>query len=703
MIERCKFYDGWILKTQNTWYVISISESGALHNIYWGPSLHAEEDIPLPQFLIPSSFDGEKGYLPLEYPEWGGYLFSVPCVKITFPDGNRKTLLKYKCSELGKDAYGNDQLIITLVDGYYNIRVVLNYVVYENFDIIERFVEIFNEGTDYVILDIAHSASWNLPLNRDYRLTYCHGNWAREFNIKHIPIHEGKFVIESRKGHTSHDFNPWFMLDDLNRNATEESGEVWFGALAYSGNWKILVEKTPFGLTKAVGGINDFDSIFKLKPTKWFRNPSFFGGYTNKGFGQASRNLHNLQRKYVFPYNFKNTLRKVLYNSWEATMFNVNEEDQIKLAEKAASIGVELFVIDDGWFGARNNDRAGLGDWRVNPQKFPKGLGPLIEKVNSLGMDFGIWVEPEMVNEDSDLYRNHSDWVMRFPKCKPEKGRNQWNLNVAKPEVADFIFNSVDALLSNYNIKFIKWDMNKAITDPGWIEFENDRRKEIWIRYTWNLYEIFDRLRNKHPHVMFETCSGGGGRVDLGILHRTDQFWTSDNTNPYDRLIIQEGCSYVYSAKSMVAWVTDSGQFDLKYRFHSAMMGVLGIGANLHKWSENDFKLAKAMIEEYKKIRHIVQDGDLYRLISPQRSDFAAIQYVSRDKKESVIFCFRTTTHFGKCSIEIFPRGLEPTEMYSGKGLIGEISGKGIMDGGLKVQLPKDFSSEMLYFEAKKR
>jgi len=292
-----------------------------------------------------------------------------------------------------------------------------------------------------------------------------------------------------------------------------------------------------------------------------------------------------------------------------------------KLAEKAASLGVELFVLDDGWFGERNDDTAGLGDWYVNKKKFPHGLTSLISYVNELGMDFGLWVEPEMVNKNSNLYNLHPDWVYHFPNRLRSESRNQLVLNLAKKEVVEYIYDFMNTLLGAYNIKFIKWDMNRPFSEPGWSEASKFQQQEIWVCHVQGLYQILDRLRRKYPEVIFESCSGGGGRIDLGILQRTDQVWVSDNTDAFDRLKIQEGFSYAYPPKIMMSWVTDSPNWlnqrklSLEYRFNVAMMGSLGIGGNLNNWSKNEIKLAKEKVIQYKKIRETIQHGDQYRLL----------------------------------------------------------------------------------------
>jgi alpha-galactosidase len=486
---------------------------------------------------------------------------------------------------------------------------------------------------------------------------------------------------------------------------------VWFGALAWSGNWKLVVEESPVHQVRITGGYNDFDFSYPLNPGEHLDTPTYFGGFSANGFGGASRCMHRLELNEILPDHGRPRVRPVLYNSWEATEFKVNETGQEALAEKAAKIGVERFVMDDGWFGVRDNDRAGLGDWFVNPKKFPNGLQPLIKSVNSLGMDFGLWFEPEMVNPASQLYRLHPDWVMHFPDRPRSEARNQLVLNMARNDVKEYIFKAVDQVLTDNNIKFIKWDMNRHFGEPGWPEVSVAQQKEIWIKYVRNVYEIMDRLRAKHPGLEIESCSGGGGRVDLGVLQRTDEVWTSDNTEAFDRLTIQEGFTYAYAPKVMMAWVTDVPNMNgrstpLDYRFLVAMQGSLGIGANLNKWSEADFNLARKMIAYYKNVRQTVQLGAVYRLFSPRESNLTANQYVSNDGKQAILFAFLHSQQFRNPVPTVYLRGLAPDGIYKVTKIDNKLldqnetySGSYLMNHGLSLKLVGDYDSTLVQFD----
>jgi alpha-galactosidase len=694
----------WALRSSGATYGLAIDEEGHLRHLYVGPPLPRLEDLARTDEI--SSPLGREHFFPwespagpnerYEYPAWGGMYYHEPCLKATFDDGGRDVRLVYEGHDTGGDE-GTSELVVTLRDPHYPLRVHLHFRLFEELDLLERYAVVENAGQVPITLEQVLSAAWHLPRGRNYRLTHLAGRFAAETQIEREDISLGKKVLESRRGNTSHHANPFFAVDC--GTATEEQGEVWFGALGWSGNWKIVVEQDAFGLLQVSGGINDFDFAWHLEGGETFKTPSFVGGYTEGGFGQASRNLHRYARKYVLPHE---GTRPVLYNSWEATYFDINEEVQGRLAEKAASLGVELFVVDDGWFGERNDDTAGLGDWWVNRKKFPNGLGPLIERVRSLGMSFGLWVEPEMVNPDSELYREHPDWVYHFPNRPRTESRNQLVLNLAKEEVRDHLYSVLDRLLTENEISFIKWDMNRPFSEPGWPEAPLQRQREIWVRHVRGVYEILESLGQRHPKVAFESCSSGGGRVDLGILRYTDQVWTSDNTDPFDRLKIQEGCSMAYPARVMMCWVADPGFWaknrttSISYRFHSAMMGSLGIGTNLLKWSEEELREAGKLVRRYKEVRDVIQEGDQYRLLSPREGETTAVQYVSEDKRASVIFVFRHPHQFLDPSPKIYPRGLKEDSIYRVTDVEEPRSGGALMARGIEVPLAGDLTSVMI-------
>ena len=697
----------WVLETARTSYVIGLNQQSELQNVYWGEKLSGDAGLAPAHFAHEwASFDSPETMTNLEYPGWGRRYFNEPSLKVTLADGTRDLALKYVSHQIQ-----GGTLVIRMKDISYDLYVNATYKVFSAEDVIRKSAVIENRTPQVVTLESAQSGVWYLPAGEGFRLTYLTGRWAGETQLTRVPVTPGKFVLESRRGNTSHQLNPWFAIDSGGQ-ANEEDGRVWFGALAWSGNWKLVVEDTPPAhQVRVTGGYNDFDFSWPLKPGETFDTPAFYGGYSGGGFGEASRLMHRLERNQILPDRAQPHPRPVLYNSWEATTFNVNEDGQKALAEKAAKIGVELFVMDDGWFGARNDDHAGLGDWYVNPQKFPHGLKPLIDHVNSLGMDFGLWFEPEMVNPNSDLYRAHPDWVMNFPGRPRSEARNQLVLNMARDDVKEYIFAALDKILSENNIKYIKWDMNRHFGEPGWPEVPMAEQKEIWVKYVRNVYEIIDHLRAKHPNLEIEACSGGGGRADLGILQRVNVIWTSDNTDAFDRLRIQEGFTFAYAPKIMSSWVTDVPNFNhrstpLSFRFLVAMQGALGIGSNLNKWSDEDFALATKMIAYYKSIRETVQHGDLYRLFSPRESNLTANQYVSADGNQAVLFAFLHSEQFERPSPTILLRGLDEAATYRVKTIDDKVlektettTGSFLMHHGVNLRLIGDFDATSVVFE----
>jgi alpha-galactosidase len=693
-----------------TTYAFGVNEKDELQSIYWGGRISDDDTIPSPKAAHEvASFDSPSTTTLQEFSGWGGGIYVEPALKVTFPDGNRDLVLHYVSETTNKDGF-----VVVLKDVSRDIFVELHYAVDQTTGMLGRSAVITNRTKQPLTIEEAAAASWNLPSGSDYSLRYLSGRWAGENSLNQQQILPGKTILESRRGSTGHQNNPWFAIE-RGTSSDEDTGEVWFGALAWSGSWSISIEQDQLRQVRVTGGYNPFDFSYHLAPGEQLSTPVFYGGYSRQGIGGASRALHRFELTRILPHAPKPRPRPIIYNSWEATGFDVNEAGQEALAEKAASLGIERFVMDDGWFGQRKDDHAGLGDWYVNPKKFPNGLKPLIDKVHSLGMDFGLWVEPEMVNPDSDLYRKHPDWVLNFPGRPRSESRNQLVLNLARRDVRDYVFQFLDELLSKNDIAFYKWDYNRNWSEPGWDAVATEEQKEVYVKYVDNLYSILRELRAKHPKVEIESCSGGGGRVDLGILGVTDEVWPSDNTDPFDRLTIQDGFTYAYTPGVMMAWVTDSPNWvnnrttSIEYRFLSSMQGSLGVGANLNKWTPDDFAVAKDMIAAYKQVRETVQHGSLYRLISPQRnSEHSATEYVSLDKQQAVLFTFLHSSQKGYPFPRVYFRGLEPSRQYrlrfihSAKALDAPevASGKYWMNHGIAVLLRGDFQAAGLVLEA---
>ncbi|WP_210588454.1 alpha-galactosidase [Streptomyces sp. GESEQ-35] len=674
----------WLLTGPTSGYAIHLTDDDELVHLHWGPRIALADAEALAVRALPdcSSFESQLDGRE-EYPVEGGPRFARPALSVRTEE-RRGTEWRFEAYEAE-----DDELRLRFRDE--GLTVTLHYRMRD--DVVERWVTLDNDGPTVELLR-ADSATWTLPDRDGWRLSQLHGRWAAESRLVRSDLTYGEKVIGSRRGHTGHQHLPWVALD---ADATEERGEVYGCALGWSGSWRIAVAQLPDARVQITGGAGYDDSgLLRLAAGESFTTPVFAGLWSDGGFGGASRAWHAYQRAYVIPDAGQD--RPVLFNSWEATEFDISEEQQRALARRAADMGVELFVVDDGWFGARTSDRAGLGDWTPNPDRFPGGLKPLADHVHGLGMQFGIWVEPEMVNTDSDLYRAHPDWAQHQIGRKRTEFRNQLVLNLARDDVQEYLWERLDTLLSSAPIDYVKWDFNRCFTDAGWPGEAYPQR--LWVDHVRALYGLLDRLRDAHPGVAFESCSGGGGRIDLGIMSRTDQVWTSDNTDPLDRLAIQYGFSQIHPARVMAAWVTDSPNTQLngrvsslRFRFVSAMAGVLGVGGDLTRWTDEELAEAGNWVGLYKEIRPLVQRGDLYRLRPPQ-GGASAVQYVLGD--EAVVLAWLQAQRYGEPVPALRLRGLDPTASYECRET-GEVHrGAVLLHHGLRTGLRGDLDATVL-------
>ncbi len=646
----------FVLETKNTHYVLGVDKYGYNRHIHWGKKCNIND------YYTTDIWDENSNHTRLdmakqEYTVFGGTMYRESDLKVVFPDKCREIELEFK------DVKAEDNLLTVIFeDKAYPLQVILKYKIQDNDDIITRWAEIKNIGSEKIILDRVFSAELTLPSIYPYTFKNTNGSWGGEFVETESTLEGGALVFDSKRGTTGHNQSPYFIAY---QNADEKQGDVYFATLAYSGNFKVLCTRDLFYTTRVSLGLNDHDFKYELKGGETLETPKVFCGYT-VGFGEMSRQMNRFAINHVLPKQFNDKILPVLYNSWEATEFDVNCKDQTKLAKLAADMGVELFVMDDGWFGGRNHDRAGLGDWFVNKRKFPKGIDELINNVNKFGMDFGLWFEPEMVNPDSDLFRNHPEWAYHYDNRTAHTLRHQLVLNMTRKDVQEYIFECMDTMLTNHNIKYIKWDMNRPLSETG---AENLAcPQELWYRHTQAVYDIVDRLKEKHPNVAIESCSSGGGRSDYGALMHYDQVWTSDNTSAVDRMMMQKWFTYLRPTKVMRAWVTDVNWYNppmsLDFRFHIAMQGSLGVGGNLTKYSKEDLAIAEKNIILYKAIRHLVQFGDLYRILDPDRDEILFNLYVSEDKSEAVGFLSSVVTRFMQKQIPLKFEGLDDEKIY---------------------------------------
>jgi alpha-galactosidase len=650
---------GWIVSTRSATYQIIVDDKGVVKPVFFGTRPAKD------QARNAAWFQGVD-----EVPVRGGYPGKTPMLEVVFSDQVRDLDLVFVDGEM-TSIDGKPALKIRQKDRHYPIEVESYIRVIADVDVLEKWSVVRNTGKkDPIKVENFQSGSIVLPAD-EYQLSHLAGKWGHEFQLQKTRLTPGVKTLQAV------DFksfaNPaWFMLRP-DGSKDPFSGPAWYGSIQYSGNWRIDFNQFYDRNVQVTSGIHFWDTEINLKAGVSFETPKFIIGYTDKGAEQAAQNLSAYVRRNVLPAEHRNDLRPVLYNSWYATEFHVNEEQQLALAKVAKDVGVELFVIDDGWFKGRVNDRAGLGDWGVDKTKFPNGLSPMIKKINDMGMDFGIWIEPEMVNPNSDLYRKHSDWVFHFPNRKRAESRNQLMLNLAREDVYQYLLQSFTKLLKEHNIKFIKWDHNRTLSEPGWPGVPADQQRAVRIRYIENLYRLVDELKKQFPDVWFETCSSGGGRADYGMLARMDQAWASDNTDPVSRLFIHHGYLSMLPANTMVSWVTREDwhqQTGLDYKFDVSMSGVLGIGNDLTKWGEAEKNIARQKVALYKQIRPLVQQGIAYRLVSPYEENRSAVQYTAEDGTSSVLFCYNMAHYLNQSKIEtrgnrtIQLKGLRPDRRY---------------------------------------
>ncbi|MBG0818866.1 alpha-galactosidase [Planomonospora sp. ID82291] len=677
----------WLLTTPATSYALRLDDEDRPRHVHWGARLTAEQaaTVPPPVSRDAGSFQTGGPGGELEGPGFG-----PPSLDVRFADGGAGVEWRYR----GHAIDGGD-LAVRFADRHHPLEITLHYRVHDDTDVIERWTVLRHTGDgdsrDPVGLLRWDSAAWTLPPLPAPRLSHVAGGWAAETLLRREALPYGETVLTSRRGTTGHQANPWVMLDG--GQATEEHGEVWSAALAWSGSWRITVHRPAFDAVGLTGGSGHDGLSWRLAPGETWRSPVFAGVYGAAGFGGISRQWHSYALRHVLPH--PDELRPVVYDSWEATGFDVDLAGQLRLVERAAALGAELYVLDDGWFGARRSQRAGLGDWRVARDRFPGGLDPLIEAVRARGMRFGLWVEPEMVNPDSDLYRERPDWVLHLPNRRRTTLRDQLVLDFARPEVAGWAYDWLDRLLTGHRIDFLKWDFNRPLTEVGRPGHDDPGR--LWTDHVRSVYAVIDRLRAAHPHLRIETCAGGGGRVDFGILARTDEAWASDNTDAVDRIGIQHGYGQVYPARTMAAWVTDSPNpltgraVPLRFRFHVAMSGVLGLGGDLTRWSAAELAEAAGLVALYKEVRPAVQHGALHRLTRAD-APVTAVQYVLGDAAgaadEVVVLAWRVTARFGHTAAPLRLAALDPGAVYRDTGTGAAHHGAVLLAHGLPLDLP---------------
>jgi alpha-galactosidase len=587
-----------------------------------------------------------------------------PAISVIHSDGNNSLDLGYVSHEVTKAGDGVSLLKILLKDPAYPFEVTLYYKSYYDTDVIEQWSEIRHKEKGNVILQ--KFASANLYLKADsYWLNQYHGDWAKEMQPEESKLTHGIKTLDTKLGTRANLFQPSVFMVSLGKPATEDAGSVLYGAMEWSGNFRIDLEMDYQDNLKIIAGMNNYASPYTLKPGELFTTPAFLYTFSDQGKGDASRKLQRWARDFKL-LDGKGS-RLTLLNNWEATYFDFNEQKLAELLKDTKKLGVDFFLLDDGWFGnkyPRNNDHAGLGDWQENKTKLPNGISSLVKEAENAGTRFGIWIEPEMVNPKSELYEKHPDWIVKQSKREEHYFRNQLVLDLSNPKVQDFVYGIVDGLFTkNPDLAYIKWDCNAVIYNAYSAHLKN--QSHFYIEYVRGLYKVLERIRAKYPEVPMMLCSGGGGRVDYAALQYFTEFWPSDNTDPLERIFMQWEYSYFYPAISSSNHVTDWGKQPIKFRTDVAMMGKLGFDIVVSKLSEKDLQFCQQAISSYNDFKSIVWQGNQYRLSNPREKSVASVLYLNQDQASGVIFNYLVNNRYDEGSkFPILLKGLDPATKY---------------------------------------
>ena len=657
------------IETEHNVLLLQTDNENRLRTVYFGGTLLHEEDYAQASGMYHLD-DANLGINNATYTPSGTWSIAEPAIQVTHADGNHSLELKY-VSHKKELIDGNTSLTsIMLKDPVYAFEVTLYYKVWKSENVIEQWTEIKHSEKDPVILQKFASANLYFPSTSFYLTTF-QGQWAKEMQPAETKLERGTRTIDTKLGTRAMLLqSPNFILS-FDRPAAENDGTVILGQLAWSGNFKLDFEIDSYENLRLIAGINPYASEYTLQPNQTFKTPSFIYSISNNGTGEASRNLHSWARKYrVLDGEGE---RLTLLNNWEATYFDFDETKLTALFKDAKELGVDMFLLDDGWFAnkyPRNSDRAGLGDWQENKKKLPSGIGYLVKEADKAGVKFGIWIEPEMVSPKSELYENHLDWVIRQPERPEVYYRNQLVLDLSNPEVQDFVYGIVDNLFTkNPELAFIKWDCNAVIFNAysAYLDKKGIPQSHLYIDYVHGLYTVLERLRAKYPKVPMMLCSGGGGRGDYELLKYFTEFWPSDDTEPIERIFMQWDYSYFFPSIATDNHVTDWGKQPLKFRVDVASMGKLGFDIVAGELSENDLTFAKEAVSNYHSFKDVVWHGDLYRLVNPHDHDFASLMYVDHQKSKAIVFNYLVNNR-QRLNTAVEPvrlDGLDPDKKYS--------------------------------------
>ncbi len=717
------------LQTPNSSYIVRLYGEYILEHTYWGKRVDSltgvagftGEDISFApynaEYLRRENVQAvSTDTYPQDYSFFGSADLRKPAFHAQYADGSRITKMQYVShviypgkpkldglpSTYVESAEEADTLQIKVHDELTGLTLIYRYTAYTGFDAICRNVEVINEGCQ--VIDLKAVMSCNVDFDRDdFDFLDLTGAWCRERHVDRRKLHSGTTKIESRRGASSHHHSPFFAL--LSPNADENAGDVYGFSLVYSGNFEAGVEVDTIGTTRTFMGINSFDFNWRLEPGEAFTAPEAVLVYSARGLGGMSRTYHSLYRKRLARGKWRDMERPVLINNWEATYFDFNEEKILELAACAKKAGIEMLVLDDGWFGTRDTDTCALGDWYVNPRKLPGGICALARKVNAIGLKFGLWFEPEAISPDSDLYRAHPDWCLHVEGRGCSEGRHELLLDLSREDVQSFVTDMITGHLRAANIAYVKWDMNRSMSCVGSAKLPPERQAEVYHRYILGLYKILETVTAAFPDVLFEGCSGGGGRFDAGQMHYFNQYWVSDDTDAVERMYIQHGTSMVMPACFMSAHVSAVPNHQvhrttsLKTRGYVAMNGQFGYELDITKMTDDELQEIKAQIQEYKTVRQIIHQGDLYRTLSPFAGNHAGWVYVTEDKRRAVLFHFTVMTKQSKLAWRVRLQGLDPAGNYRLRGTERIYSGAVLMNYGIYVHHHRDAESDMFVFE----
>lgn len=640
-----------IIETKHTSLVYSVGKNKKLYQVYLGEKLNNASDYQLQR-------NDHEAYLTA-----GTDNLFEPAIRMLHNDGNPSLELLFEDIKTLRD--GNvATTTITLKDPVYPVTVKLNMVAYFEEDIIKTWAEISHGEKKEVTLYNYASAIIHMNADR-YWLTQFHGDWAKEMRMEESQLTSGIKTIDSKLGTRANIFQTPLFFVSRNKLADEFSGEVLAGTLGWTGSFQLSFEIDNSNSLRLIPGINHFASEYHLKPGENFITPEFIFTYSTQGKGQASRNFHRWARNYGVMDGHADRL--TLLNNWEATYFDFDENKLVELFGGAKELGVDVFLLDDGWFAnkyPRNDDGAGLGDWQENKQKLPHGLGYLVEQAEAKGVKFGIWIEPEMVNPKSELYEKHPDWILKLPNRAENYYRNQLVLDLTNPQVQDFVYNMVDEMMTkNPRIAYIKWDCNRLMTNT-YSPYLKDKQSHVQIEYVRSFYRIMEKLRMKYPHLPIMLCSGGGGRTDYGALRYFTEFWPSDNTDAVERVYIQWGYSYFFPTITSCNHITTMGKQSLKYKTDVAMMGKMGYDIRVNEMTADELEFSKAAVQNYNRLKELIWSGDMYRLISPYDEERAVLMIVSQDKSRSVLFSYALHPRAYNSFSPVRLTGLDPAKTY---------------------------------------